>query len=324
MTLPLADRPRARRLSTTRLGVALVAVLALVGGIAFAVTALTEVTSPRSTVADYFAALRRADAPAALSLGPRLTGDTRLLTSAVLREQQQLGPLSGVRVGDTRENGSRATVAVSYGVGGVTPTTRNETVALHRKGNGWELDRSSSLVSVHLLNAAHRTTLAGSAVPSTPVHVFPGVLPLRFDTAALQMDPKVPTVTLSADADLNVAVVLSAAGRRALGAQLDSAVAACLGKPAAPCLLEATATRTVPGSLRGSVSVPPSAGPPQLELSATDVDGLVTASGTFKADAQWTVLNFENQPEQKHGTVSVDYRAQFFVSKPATLVWQPE
>jgi hypothetical protein len=151
--------------------VALVAVLALVGGIAFAVAALTEVTSPRSTVADYFAALRRADAPAALSLGPRLMGDTRLLTSAVLREQQQLGPISGVMVGDTTENGSRATVAVSYSVGGVAPTTRNETVVLHRKGNGWELDRSSSLVRVHLLNAAHRTTLAGSAVPSTPVRV---------------------------------------------------------------------------------------------------------------------------------------------------------
>jgi hypothetical protein len=324
MTIPLPDRPRARRLSPARLGVVLVAVLALVGGIAFAVAALTEVTSPRSTVADYFAALRRADAPAALSLGPRLMGDTRLLTSAVLREQQQLGPISGVRVGDTTENGSRATVAVSYSVGGVAPTTRNETVVLHRKGNGWELDRSSSLVRVHLLNAAHRTTLAGSAVPSTPVHVFPGVLPLRFDTAALQLDPKAPTITLSADADLNVAVVLSAAGRRALADQLDSAVAACLRKPLAPCLLEATATRTVPGSLRGTVSAPPSADPPQLVLSATDADGLVTASGTFKADAQWTVLDFENQPEQRHGTVSVDYRARLFVSEPGTIVWQPQ
>lgn len=320
MTVPLPDRLPARRLSLARLGVALVAVLALVGGIAFAVTALTKVTSPRSTVADYFAALRRADAPGALSLGPRLSGDTRLLTSAVLREQQQLGPISGVRVGDTTENGSRATVAVSYSVGGVAPTTRNETVVLHRKGNGWELDRSSSLVRVHLRNAAHRTTLAGSAVPSTPVHVFPGVLPLRFDTAALQLDPKAPTITLSADADLNVAVVLSAAGRRALAAQLDSAVAACLRKPA-PCLLEATATRTVPGSLRGTVSAPPSADPPQLVLS-TDADGLVRASGTFKADAQWTVLDFENQPEQRHGTVSVDYRARLFVSEPGTIVWQ--
>ena len=320
MTVPLPDRLPARRLSLARLGVALVAVLALVGGIAFAVTALTKVTSPRSTVADYFAALRRADAPGALSLGPRLSGDTRLLTSAVLREQQQLGPISGVRVGDTTENGSRATVAVSYSVGGVAPTTRNETVVLHRKGNGWELDRSSSLVRVHLRNAAHRTTLAGSAVPSTPVHVFPGVLPLRFDTAALQLDPKAPTITLSADADLNVAVVLSAAGRRARAAPLDSAVAACLRKPA-PCLLEATATRTVPGSLRGTVSAPPSADPPQLVLS-TDADGLVRASGTFKADAQWTVLDFENQPEQRHGTVSVDYRARLFVSEPGTIVWQ--
>jgi hypothetical protein len=324
MTVLLPDRPRARRLSPARLGVALVAVLALVGGIAFAVTALTKVTSARSTVADYFAALRRADAPAALSLGPRLTGDTRLLTSAVLREQRQLGPISGVNVGDAIENGSRATVAVSYRVGGVAPTTRNETVALHRKGNGWELDRSSTLVSVHLRNAAHRTTLAGSAVPSTPVHVFPGVLPLRFDTTALQMDPKVPTVTLSADADFNIAVVLSAAGRRALAAQLDSAIAACLRRPPAPCVLPATAGRTVPGSLHGSVSAPPSAGPPQLVLSDTDADGLVNATGTFKANAQWTALDFENQPEQKHGTLTVDYRAQLFVSQPGTIVWQPQ
>jgi hypothetical protein len=302
--------------------VALVAVLAVVGGIAFAVTALTDVASPRSTVSDYFAALRRADAPAALSLGPRLNGDTRLLTSAVLREQQRLGPISEVTIGGTTKDGSRATVAVSYLVGGLTPTTHTETIALHRKGNGWELDRSASLVSVHVRNAAHRTTLAGSAVPSTPVHVFPGVLPLRFDTAALQMDPKVPTVRLSADADLDVGVALSEAGRRALAAQLDSAVAACLAHPPTPCPLEATATRTVPGSLRGTVTAPPSAGPPQLVLSGTDADGLVTASGTFKADVQWTVLDFENQPQQKHGTVSVDYSAQLYVSRPAALFWQ--
>ncbi|HEX2307442.1 MAG TPA: hypothetical protein VHI14_03875 [Jatrophihabitantaceae bacterium] len=323
MTVPVPD-PRTRPLSPARIGVALVAVLAVVGGIAFAVTALTEVASPRSTVADYFAALRHADAPAALSLGPRPNGDTRLLTSAALREQQRLGPISEVTVGGTTENGSRAAVAASYRVGGAAPTTRNETIALHRKGNGWELDRSSSLVSVHLRNAARRTTLAGLAVPSMPVHVFPGVLPLRFDTAALQMDPKVPTVTLSADADLNVGVVLSEAGRRALAGQLDSAVAVCLRHPPTPCPLEATATRTVPGSLRGTVTAPPSVGPPQLVLSGTDADGLVTASGRFRADAHWTVLDFENQPQQKHGTVSIDYRAQLYVSKPAAIVWQPE
>jgi hypothetical protein len=301
------------------------AVLAVVGGIAFAVTTLTEVTSPRSTVAGYFAALRRADAPAALSLGPRLHGDTsQLLTSAALREQQRLGPISDVTVGSTAEKGNRATVAVSYRVGGAAPTARNETIALHRKGNGWELDRSSSLVRIHLRNAAHRTTLAGSAVPSTPVHVFPGVLPLRFDTAALQMDPKVPTVTLSADADLNVGVALSGVGRRALAARLDSAVAACLRNPPAPCPLEAIAARTVPGSLRGTVTAPPSAGPPQLVLSATDADGLVTASGTFKADGHWMVLDFENQAQPKHGTVRVDYRAQLYVSNLAAIVWQSQ
>jgi hypothetical protein len=324
VTIPLPDRSRTRRLSPARICVAFVAVLALVGGIAFAVTALTEVTSPRSTVAGYFAALRRANAPAAVSFGPRLNGDTRLLTSAVLREQQRLGPISDVTVGDTAANGSRATVAVSYRVGGAAPTTRNETIALHRKGNGWELDRSSSLVRVHLRNAAHRATLAGSAVPSTPVHVFPGVLPLRFDTAAVQMDPKVPTVTLSADADLKVVVVLSAAGRRALAARLDSAVAACLRNPPTPCPLAAADTRTVPGSLRGTVTAPPSAGAPQLMLSKGDADGLVTASGTFHADAQWTVLDFENQPQQKHGKVSVGYRVQLYVSKPAAIVWQPQ
>jgi hypothetical protein len=324
MTVPVPDRSRTRRLSPARTGVALVAVLALIGGIAFAVTALTQVTSPRSTVAEYFAALRRADAPAALSLGPRLNGDTRLLTSVVLRQQQQLGPISDITVGGTAENGSRATVAVSYRVGGAAPTTRNETVALHRKGNGWELDRSSSLVSAHLLNAAHRATLAGLPVPSTPMHVFPGVLPLRFDTAALQMDPKVPTLTLSADVNLNVRVELSAAGRSTLAAQLDSAVAACLRNPPTPCPLQATDTRTVPGSLRGTVTARPSAGPPQLKFSAGDADGLVTVSGTFQADAQWTVLNFENQPQQKHGTVSVDYCAQLYVSKPAAIVWQQQ
>jgi hypothetical protein len=127
---------------------------------------------------------------------------------------------------------------------------------------------------------------------------------------------------LSADADLNVAVVLSGAGRRAVSVELDAAVAACLRKPPTPCPLEATGSRTVPGSLRGTVTAPPSAGPPQLVLSATDADGLVTASGTFKANAQWAALDFENQPEPKRGTVTVDYRAQLYISNPGTLVWQ--
>jgi hypothetical protein len=36
------------------------------------------------------------------------------------------------------------------------------------------------------------------------------------------------------------------------------------------------------------------------------------------------VLDFENQPQRKHGTVGVDYRAQLYVSNLAAIVWQSQ
>lgn len=316
----LMIRPRRGRLRVT---LAVLAAVCLVAGLVDAALALTSVSSPRATVGSYFSALRRADAPKALSLGVPAVGDTHLLTSSVLAQQQRIGPIHDVVVGAVRQSANAADVAVSYRIGGSGPPNRNETIALRRKGNGWELDRTSSSVTIHFQNAAHRATLGGAALPTNAVRMFPGDIPIGFDTRALQVDPTLKSVTLSADAAVEIRAVLSSDGRASLSSMLDTAAKACLSSPAVPCGLAPAGSRCVPGTLRGTIGTPPSAGSPAFELAPGNADGLITVTGTFMATVRWTSLDFENQPVGRHGSVSIGYAASFYVSSPKTILWKP-
>ncbi len=302
---------------------AAVAALAVIAGTVVGVRALVQVFSPTAVVAAYFHALQSGNAPKALGLGGVPDGDTHLLSSAALRVQQKLGPIHDVKINGSTGDDRQSRVAVSYGVGGADPTTRNETISLHRKGKGWELDRTSSRVTVHVGAAAHRVTIGGGVIPSGPVRMFPGVVPVQFDTPALQIGGTADLVSLSADSDVDVQVGLSGAGAKSLSAGIDAAAARCLGPSAASavCPFAPQQSRAVPGTLRGTISTPPSADPPRFQLDPNSPDGLVSVTGSFVVSATWTSLDFENQPKASKGRIDIDYSARQYVSQPGTVEW---
>lgn len=311
------------RRSKRRLIIAAVAVVMLATGGTVGVLALVHVYSSTSIVADYFRALQSGDAAKALSLGTAPAGDTHLLTSAVLRSQAKAGPIEDVRINGSSSDKRKSRVAISYRIGGVSPVSRNESITLHRKGKGWELDRTSSLVTVHVGTAAHRVTIGGGAIPSGAVRMFPGLVPVQFDTPALQTDGRPAAVSLATNSDAEVDVGLSAAGQKALGAGVDVAAQRCLGPSAASvlCPFAPEQSRAVPGTLRGTISTLPSAATPSYQLDPKSADGLVSVTGSFTVSATWTSLDFENQPKPSKGRVEISYDAQVYVSQPDTVEW---
>ncbi|MGI8879643.1 MAG: hypothetical protein ACR2KJ_03840 [Jatrophihabitans sp.] len=320
---PLGAVPQRRRRGKRRLFVAAAAVVVLAAGGTVGVLALVHVDSSTAVVADYFRALQNGDAAKALSLGTAPTGDSHLLTSTVLRGQQKVAPIEDFRVVSSSGDKRRSRVAVSYRIGGPGPVSRNETITLHRKGKGWELDRTSSLVTVQVGTAAHRITIGGGAIPSGAVRMFPGLVPVQFDTPALQADGQPTVVSLATDSDAEIDVRLSAAGQKALGAGVDAAAQRCLASFAASvlCSFAPEQSRAVPGTLRGTISTQPSADAPSYRLDPKSADGLVTVSGSFMVNATWTSLDFENQPKPSEGLVRIDFRAQLYVSRPGTVEW---
>src|SRR5436309_16271 len=70
-------------------------------------------------------------------------------------------------------------------VGGDQPPTARVAVVQH--GNAWRLLAAAVPVQLYMNNASSRATLAGAAVPDGEVALFPGAVPIRFDTAELQV-----------------------------------------------------------------------------------------------------------------------------------------
>lgn len=301
----------------------LVALTAMVGGTALAVTSYLDATSPRSVVEGYFAAVVRGDAAAALAYGPPPDGRQDLLTSDVLRAQQDIAPISGVAVLDVRETGERASVDVSYRLGfasGLTPVT--DTIALTRTGREWWLAEVAVPVRIQLSGASNRSSLAGAEVPVGRHLMFPGPLPIRFDTEFLALQEESRVVRFAEATDLPEPVELTEAGREAVGAALDAALDACLaGTAETPTLCPLPPdVRAVPGTLRGTVSEPAST---VLSLRVQPgPDGLVHISGEVEVSGEYQQLDFNNQQVTESGPVTVNVIAACYVTAPETIVWR--
>ena len=56
--------------------------------------------------------------------------------------------------------------------------------------SGWRLAQTAVVTTVHLNQAVDRSTFAGAAVPEGRTLLFPGALPIRFDTKYLTLTPQ--------------------------------------------------------------------------------------------------------------------------------------
>ncbi|MBN9618661.1 MAG: hypothetical protein J0H43_02875, partial [Actinobacteria bacterium] len=198
-----------------RLG-GLVSVALLAGGTYLAVDGYTSTEGPGDAVRGYFAALADSDAPTALAYGSVPSGSDSLLTSAVLREQNRIAALRDVTIGATTRTGSHATVTVRYTLAFPGhPQTLSAQVGVHKAGDDWRLDTIAVATQIELLGAQDRASILGTAIPEGTTLLFPGVVPVRFDTAYLALAPAASAVTFGAQPTTQVSVQASPAGRQA-------------------------------------------------------------------------------------------------------------
>ncbi len=317
MTAP--PRRRHRALFWTAVTLASVALLI---GAAVAYVGYRETAGPVGAVRGYFAALADGNAARALGFGALPDGPHALLTSQVLREQQKLAPIREVSVIATERHGDRATVTVQYRLNfPAGPQQAIDTVDVVKRGHSWRLARTTVATRLGLSAAEHRATILGGVVPDGPVLLFPGALPIRLDTPYLELDPATSAVRLSDRGDTAVNVLVSAAGRTAVTAALHSALTACLaGGPSADPRCPLPSDRYVPGSLHARVDP---AALRNLTLGvADDPDGVIAIQGrSVPVTGRYQVLDFENLPVAKSGTLALSLSASTFAVAPIRIAW---
>lgn len=291
----------------------LAALAAVAGGTLITATAYVSESEPETTAVAYFDALARGDAAGALGLGELPAGSRAFLTRPVLDASLSIARISDVRVLAAVRQGRTAKVTIEYQLGAQQVS---DAVSLVRHGRGWRLTRTAAPVQLRVVAGAERMTIAGARVPTTPVLLFPGALPVAVDTSNLALGtPQV--VHLNGAGPRPIEPGVSRAGERRVSAAVRAAVQACLtGETKSDCPRPAQ-PRVVPGTVQGRVSgnvnVPVTVAPGPA--------GLLIISGTVSVNGSYQQLDFNNQPVRRTGTLNLAIHAECYATDPAKIVW---
>jgi hypothetical protein len=299
------------------------ALLVLVGGSTYAYVTYAATDGLDGAVKGYFAALARGSAPAALGFGELPPGPHELLTSKVLALQRKLAPIRHVHITGVQRSGDEASVGVRYDLAFADGAREvSDHVRVVRHDGSWRLARTAAVTQLSLAEAKDRATILGAAVPDGDLLVFPGAVPITFDTPYLRLSPATRSVALSAPDDIDLSVEVTAGGRAAAEAAVVAALRNCLagGAAAADPRRPVPSDRAVPGTLRASFDAADVRRDTKVALAAT-ARGLITISGRLTLNGRYTALDFENQPTAKAGPVSLPLHASAHPTAPLTLTW---
>lgn len=292
------------------------AAAAVAAGAVVAYSASRAASGPAATVRGYFAALARADAPDALSYGAVPPGPHDLLTSAVLAEQQRIAPLGEVRILDVTQAGARATVRYAYRLGfASTPRRVRGQILLRRTDGRWRLAATAVATSLDLDQARDRAAVGGAAPPDGATLLFPGALPVRFDTGYLRLAPHSAAVRLGAPGRTELDVLPSAAAAAALRAQLQHELTRCVSAPAATAGCPGPAGRIVPGSMAGRFS---GVGDVAVRVGAR-ATGEFTLTGTVQFSGSYRRLDFDNLAHREANRLALPVHALAYAVAPLRL-----
>jgi len=292
-----------------------VGVALVVAGAVVAYLGYQRTTGPAGAVRAYYRALIDGDAPRALAWGAVPSGPHTLLTSTVLKEQQRIAPMRSLSVGPARRDGDRARVAVHYRLGfssGAVPVS--QTVTVVKRGGDWRLAASAVSVQLLLDVAAQRARIVHAAVLHDTELLFPGAVPISFDSPYLELDPSGAQIAFGGPPVLDVGVRVSATGQAAVTAAVAGALTRCATSGDVTCPLPDT--RSVPGSLHGTIGT----GDYTITLDSAAA-GLIDVRGTVPFHGSYRTLTFANQVEQGSGSVNLDVHAQLYAVAPLRLQW---
>jgi hypothetical protein len=158
-------------------------------------------------------------------------------------------------------------------------------------------------------------------VPTDPVLMFPGAVPIQFDTGTIELDPASAVVHADHPGDLQIAVLPTSSGRAAAQRAVAAAFTACLrGAPTADPRCPLPLGRAVPDSMTGT-------GPADiaglLSVSvSTDPDGLFVVTGSITVFGRYQNLDFSNIVHTVTGRFPVSVNALAYTHPPVTVVWQ--
>jgi hypothetical protein len=298
------------------------AVVVTLSGTVLAVTGYLTSAGPGRVVRDYFAALSRGDAQAALAYGAVPDGPRELLTGPVLRAQQKAGRLGSVSVVAVDRRADSASVSVHYTVAfGSGSSIVDDRVTVRRQGRSWRLAQAAVPVDLTLPVAQRRATVAGAPIPSGRPLVFPGAAPVTFDTPTLQLAEPGRVVRFADPAETELEVTVSPEGHRIVATAVAAALQSCLSAPSPdPLCPLPPGSRVVPGTVRGTPT-----GAVANALSVTvgaGADGRLDVSGQVPVTGRYTQLTFDNQPTTKQlNRYPIRVRAHASAVAPQRIVW---
>jgi hypothetical protein len=291
-----------------------VAVAALFAGSLYAYIAYRQTSGPDGTVRGYFAALERGDASSALGFGDVPAGPTDLLTDEVLAEQDAIAPLHDVSIDAVAEQGDHARVEVSYRLKFASGDRRYRSV-LHvvKRDSGWRLTSTVVPVRITVEQAVDRLNFAGTTAPSGRVLMFPGALPIRFDTPYLRVDPTTDSVQFGRRR-LDVRIEPTGAARHALRARLRHQLQVCVRSAQTTIACPLPSPSTIPGSLHGRLSAV------RCTYTVTsEASGAVRISGNAFFVGQYRTLSYDNVPETHRGRLALPVQAVVYPVAPLAV-----
>jgi hypothetical protein len=296
-------------------------VLTLAGTVV-AVAGYFASAGPGRVVREYFAALTRGDARTALGYGTLPDGPRDLLTSPVLRAQQQVGRIGPVSVVAVDQAAGTAVVAVHYSITFASGTSVvDDRLTLTEHGRSWRLTQTAIPVDLTLSMAQHRASVAGAVVPTGRPLVFPGAVPVAFDTPTLQLSNagRIARFVDAKRAPLEVTV--SPAGRAVVSDAVVTALRACLTSPDPdPLCPIPTGGRAVPGTVHGAAT---DAVPADLAVTvASDANGRLVVTGHVPVTGSYAELTFDNQRATRQVIrYPLAIRAHASAVTPDDIVW---
>lgn len=294
----------------------LLATALTLAGASFAVGAYQADAAPETVVLRYFQALQDGDAAVALGLGDVPSGAHDLLTPGVLAAQNRTAPITDVVLRDVQRDGDDAIVDVSYTVG---LRSMRDSVAVRRVGHGWRLSRSALAVTFTSNGGSAFATFAGARVPDGDYLMFPGAVPITYDSPDLELDPQFAVLRFIDPGGIDVRAEVTDAGKWTIVRALRAALVRCLAGtfPDEPLCPVPDVESGVPGSLRGTVVKVDAA---TLDWTVNSTDGEIDITGSVSIKGTYQELD-RNNIASARSTDGTTLRAHCYPSSPGTIEW---